>query len=239
LIGGVIAFVGPTLAYVLMLGHPQPLFAHSVRVGNLELHSDRPFEEAAGRDVLGRVAAKLAASPLDAPDTTHHVFLCNARWRYRLFFLADLRASGLNYSPLTSNVFLRAGDIAGNRIISSRGTPVEGDRTLDYLITHEIVHTLCCRHLGSVRYHRLPQWTREGYADYVAKGSAIDYDAALRAMRAGDREMDFRRSGLYWRFHLLVAYLLEREGWSLDRLFATEFAPEAIEARVQSAFPPH
>ena len=64
----------------------------------------------------------------------------------------------------------------------------------------------------------MPQWVREGYADYVGKGSDFNYAEARAAFLSGAPEMDLERSGLYRRFHLLVAYLLDRKHWTVDRL---------------------
>jgi hypothetical protein len=102
--------------------------------------------------------------------------------------------------------------------MSPSGKPVPGTRTLDYFIAHEITHELTGRTVGAWRFYRMPQWIREGYADYVGKGAAFDYAEARRAFLAGVPEMDWKRSGLYWRFNLLVAYLLDRKHWTVDRL---------------------
>jgi hypothetical protein len=73
-------------------------------------------------------------------------------------------------------VFLRDALIEDNRLISPRGIPVLGDWTLDYFIAHEVTHQLTGDAIGPVRYYRLPQWVREGYADYVGKGNSFDSD---------------------------------------------------------------
>jgi hypothetical protein len=128
-------------------------------------------------------------------------------------------------------VFLRDASVESDRLISPRGVPVPGDRTLDYFIAHEITHQLTGQALGPIRYLRLPQWVREGYADYAGKGSGFNYDAARRAFLAQAPEMDWKRSGLYWRYNLLVAYLLERRHWSVEQLLRDP--PE--QTRVESA----
>jgi hypothetical protein len=73
---------------------------------------------------------------------------------------------------------------------------------------------------------------KEGYADYVGKGSSFDYDTARRAFLADVPEMDWKRSGLYWRFNLLVAQLLDREHWSVERLLENPPDQEVVEAAV-------
>jgi hypothetical protein len=74
--------------YVLLLRYPQALFAYSVTSGPLSLYSDRAFALEHGRSLLDRVHAKLARSPLYSSQERHTVFICNAPWRQRLFFLA-------------------------------------------------------------------------------------------------------------------------------------------------------
>ncbi len=44
-----------------------------------------------------------------------------------------------------------------------------GQRSLSGTIAHESVHILTARRFGELRLVRMPQWKREGYADYVAQ----------------------------------------------------------------------
>jgi len=220
-------------AYAALLCAPGAFFVHTVRAENLVLSSDRPFPEAAGRHVLDLAQAKISRSPLYSTNTEYHVFVCNARWRQRLFFNKDYGAGGVAPYPITSNVFLRDAHIQDDRLISPRDMPVMGDRPLDYFIAHEICHQMTGSAIGPIRYLRLPQWVREGYADYVGKGSAFHYDDARRAFLAGAPEMDYRRSGLYWRFHMLVAYLLDRQGWSVERLLASPPPQDDVEDAIK------
>lgn len=212
------AALGIFALYWALLCFPQSFFRSSVSANNLSLYSDQPFSAEEGKTVLETVEAKLAASPLYSADQHHTAFICNARWRQRLFFNHKYGVGGVNYYPFTSNVFLRDAEIEENRLISPSGNKVPGDRTLDYFIAHEITHTLTCQAVGSFAYYRLPEWVREGYADYVAKGSAFNYDEARRAFLADAPEMDRWKSGLYLRYHLLVAHLLDRQHWSVQRL---------------------
>jgi len=78
---------------------------------------------------------------------------------------------------------------------------------------------------------------RAGYADYVGKGTSFNYDEARRAFLAGVPEMDWQKSGLYWRFHLLVANLLDHRRWSVARLLRDPPPQEAVEAAVREEKP--
>jgi hypothetical protein len=101
-----------TLAVLGLLAHPQPLFAHSVADGRLELWSDRPFDAEAGRRVLADIESRISRSPLDRRDGAHRIFVVNEPWRARLLFLWSYGVGGVNYYPLTRNVFIRRSDIA-------------------------------------------------------------------------------------------------------------------------------
>lgn len=225
------------ISYWLLLCFPQPFFRSSVSANNLRLYSDQPIDTAAGEQVLKLVEAKLSASPLYSPEQRHHIYICNARWRQRLFFNRVYGVAGVNYYPFTTNVFMRDAIIEENCLIGPRGNRVPGDRTLDYFIAHEIAHSLTGQAIGGYDYHRLPQWVREGYADYIGKGAAFNYDEARQAFLAGAPEMDWEKSGLYWRFHLLVAHLLDKQQWSVQRLLEEPIDQQAVEDAIRAASP--
>jgi hypothetical protein len=121
-------------------------------------------------------------------------------------------------------VFIRRSDINHDTVFGASGEPAAPPRTFAYYAAHEITHSLTAERLGPSRLwnHELPQWVREGYADYVGMGGQVDVDDLYRRYRAGDPELDYRKSGLYARFRMLVAYMLQREHWSADRLLASK-----------------
>ena len=221
----------------LLLNLPQPFFQTSVRAKNLTMYSDQSFMPASGQYLLELVETKLAKSPLYSAAQKHQIFICNARWRQRLFFTYQYGVGGVNYYPLTTNVFLRDSIIAENCLISPNGNRVVADRSLDYFIAHEIAHTLTGQAVGGIAYHCLPQWKREGYADYVGKGAPFNYDEAKRAFLADDRKMDYAKSGLYWRFNLLVAHLLDKKHWSIQQLLTEPIEQSAVEEMIRAENP--
>jgi hypothetical protein len=129
-----LAFAALVAAHSALLCIPKTLFSYSVHAEGLILHSDRPFSEAAAKHVLDLTEAKLASSPLYWRQPRHDIFVCNSRWRQMLFFNKDYGVGGVSPYPLTANVFLREALIEDNRLVSPRGTPVSGDRTLDHFI---------------------------------------------------------------------------------------------------------
>lgn len=226
-----LAAVALFAGYTAVLCIPEPFFAYSVRAESLVLYSDRTLPIAAAREVLRLSLDKLANCPLYAAHPDAAVFICNSRWRQILFFNTRYGVAGLSLYPITTNVFLRDAAVEDNRLIAPSGKPVSSPRTLDYYIAHEVTHELTGRTVGALRFCEMPQWVREGYADHVGKGAAFNYDEARQAFLAGLPEMDFHRSGLYWRFNLLVSYLLDRRHWTVDRLLR---GPWPDQARLES-----
>jgi hypothetical protein len=87
--------------------------------------------------------------------------------------------------------------------------------------------------LGPIAYRGLPAWVREGYADYVARGETFDYEGTRTLFLAGDRSLDPHQSGLYLRYVLLVAHLIDREGWSPEQLLRSPPDRDALERRIR------
>jgi hypothetical protein len=215
---------------VTVLAYPDPLFGYHVSYGRLELRSDRPFDIAAGEKVLADVETRLRKSVLN-DDNRHMAVIANAPWRHDAVFLWNGGAAGLNYYPITRNVFIRHSDIEADRVYGASGKMAQPPRTLAYYIAHEITHTLTAEHVGIVKYRSLPRWMREGVADYVGFGSDIDVDELLAALRAGDPTLD-PRSGYYARYRLLAAALIQRKHWTMDQLLNSGLLQDEAEKLV-------
>jgi hypothetical protein len=197
-----------SVAYGLLLTYPQPLFAYELRDAGMVLHADRPIPEAM-RATLQRVRARLDRSAVADPMRGQHVFVCQSRWRFAVFARNNYRVGGIANVFIGQHVFLRESDMNHDRLIGPGGQPVPADRPLSYFIAHEIMHIEHGRLLGRVGYLRLPQWADDGHADYVARD--IDLAKALDGFKSGERELDPARSGLYVRYQLMVAYLIEKQ----------------------------
>jgi hypothetical protein len=230
-----LAGLAPLAIGVTALVHPQPAFAYHVQSGSLSLFSDRPFDIEKSKHVLADVDRRLRLTSLDHGDGEHRIFVANSPWRARLVFLWNFGAGGVNYYPLTRNVFIRQSDIDNNRVLRAAG-PVRPPRTFAYYATHEIAHSLAGEVVGPVSYHSLPAWIREGVADYVGLAQPVDFEDLIERLRAGDPELQPKRSGLYLRYRLLVSYFIDHEHWSLEQLLASPMPQPEAEARMLAAF---
>jgi hypothetical protein len=224
-----LALFGASCFYLLLLAYPHPLFAHELTSAGITVHATQPIPEAM-KTTLERARARLDRSPLSAGTRGVHVFICDSPWLFGLFARQNYRVGGVADWLVGQHVFLRESDMQNDRLISPSGRPVAADRPLSYFIAHELMHVANARAVGRWRYARMPQWVDDGYADYVARD--IDLGDALSRMKEGARELDPIRSGLYLRYQLMVAYLLEKQDLSLDELLTAPPPREEVENRL-------
>ena len=226
-----LGLVVASVAYLILLAYPQPLFAYELTHAGITVHADDPIPDTM-RATLERVRARLDRSPLIDHTRTPQIFICNAPWRFALFARQNYQVGGVADGFVGQHVFLRESDMNGDRLIGPSGQPVAADRPLSYFMAHELMHIATVRHVGRAHYARMPQWVDDGYADYIARD--IDLQEALGKFKDGVRELDPSRSGLYLRYHLMVAYLLDEKGLSIAALMANPPEREALERELHA-----
>jgi len=217
---GATVFVLLAIGFCLLL-FPRPLFAYAMEHGNYRVRSDRPIDPAMA-GLLDDATRRLSTSELHDPNSTFDIFICNEPWRIWLFSQSfNASAGGVSDIWLTCNIYLRESDIAANRLVPPHGRLADADvRPLSYFIAHEATHVMQSRTFGRLMKFRYPKWLIEGYADFVAKGGSFDLEENRRLLQEDDPRLDYERSGLYRRYHLMVAMLLEKDGYTIRRLFA-------------------
>jgi hypothetical protein len=213
-------------AYFLLLVYPQPLFAYEIRHAGIVVHATRPIPDTMRR-TMERARARLERTALFDPTYVPHVFICEPRWLFALFARTKYRVGGIAEVYVGQHVFLRESDMDNDRLIGASGRPVPSDRPLSYFMAHEIMHLTHARRLGRLGYLRLPKWVDDGHADYVARD--IDLAQAVRGLKSGAPELDPARSGLYVRYHLMVAYLVEKRGMDPSTLLKRPADRDSLE----------
>jgi len=133
----------------------------------------------------------------------------------------------------SGNVFLRPSNVARGTLIGPSGDEKTGERTLGYFIAHEVTHAMTADRVGRRGYHRLAAFQQEGYADYVGFGHHVDLARGREALERGAPEMIPKQSGLYARYELLVAYLLERRGMTVADLLGRGADPREVRAELR------
>ena len=217
-----VALAGTAVAALI---HPQPLFPYHAEYGRLSLYSDRPFDAGRANQFLADVERRLARSSLN-DDNAHRIFTVSSEWRRRVLFLWNAGAAGVNYYPLTRNVFMARVNIDGDRVMTSTGEQKPPPRTLGYYAAHEIAHTLIKEQLTPLQQLKLPRWINEGLADDIGFSEEADIEGLVQRLQAGDPDLDPARSGYYDRYRLLVSYVMKRKGWVPAELVAS-FIPQS------------
>ncbi len=155
-------------------------------------------------NLLSQVHLRLVASPIYNGNITQHVFLCGSATQFGFFTNVSFRSSGLTYVYFNRSIFLRPADIAKDLLVNYSGRKVLDDRDLVYYLAHELTHSLMVSYLGRLKYHELPTWLREGYADYVGKGQDSFPD-----IRAKFEDSSYQTNREYLQYELMIAYLLD------------------------------
>lgn len=226
---GLFGFLG---AGLLALTHPAILLRHSITAQGLTLRSDRPFDTEGGVRILVEVRRCLDASPLGQTPFTADVCIVNSAWRRRVFFLPHPGAIGLSY-PFTRHVYISGARVERNVVLAPAGFEVGAHFSLTHTIGHELGHVQTYRHFGRVRtLTHLPPWIQEGFAEYVGGIPDFEFEKDRQAFLAEAPLMGPPRPGAppYRRLHLLIVFLLERQGWSVDQLFRERPAQAQVEA---------
>ncbi len=227
----VATILGLPAAWLTLIVHPQPLFAYSAERANIVLHTRAPMPPQAG-PLLDEVVRRVSRSPLYDARRVHHVFLCDTRLLFGFLTITGYRAGGVTHTELGGNVFIRPFSIERGTVIGPSGQEKSGERTLTYFIAHEVTHAMTADRTGRWRFRHLSAFQVEGYADYVAFGRPLDLARERQALIEDAPEMSTRRSGLYKRYELLVAYLLERRGLTVDELLARRLEQRQIEGEL-------
>lgn len=205
---------------------PSPLFAYGVAEGRLSVHSDQTMPEKLAAAFLKDVQERLDRSPLKSDAQHLKIYIANTDWRRKwLWIIPPSVAGGFIVAPLTRNhAFLSGANFTDNQIIAPSGNRPLPPRTLAYFGAHELAHTLTHNMVGTVNYHLLPEWIREGLADYSALPQE-DFTSFRAKIGDGNADLAMMNAhGVYAPHRLLVSYFLQDKGWSIDHLLASRMS---------------
>jgi hypothetical protein len=219
-----------TAAFLLLLSFPQLLFAHQATYKNFRVYSREPLDQSINA-VLDKAEARLATSPINDDSVKPKVFLTNSYGFYRgLSLNIGWNSFGKGYALLpTSNVFINKSDAARDTVF--RDTPTNNARSLSGVIAHEVTHLLIRKRYGYWRNVMMPAWKKEGYAEYVAGGPTLSYEDGVKMWKGNPKDGTGYQ---YFKYFMVVKYLLEQEKISVDDLFNHDFDVTTLEERVLS-----
>ncbi|HEY5883813.1 MAG TPA: hypothetical protein VIT88_03960 [Pyrinomonadaceae bacterium] len=220
--------VSAVIGYLLLLSFPQVLFANEVSYGNLTVYSREPMDQNIYA-VLDSVNAKLAASTINDSSLRPKIFLTNSHGMYSsmsLYVGGNSFGKGFAMLP-TNNIFINRSDVSKDLVF--RRATEHSQRSLSGVVAHEVTHLLVKEKFGYWRNLTMPSWKKEGYAEYVAGGSTLPYETGVKMWKSNPSDGTGYQ---YFKYYMLVKYLLETEKLSVEDLFNREFDLNSLEATV-------
>ena len=184
-------------------------FPHFAQIGTTTVYSTEPILPVL-EERIARADRLLAQSPLYEPGLRRTIVLTDGGWRWRVMAVGYSDAVALR-RPFSSLLVFNSSDVATDRVHNR-------SRSLSGTIAHESVHILTARRFGELRLVRMPQWKREGYADYVAQETGIDPDDEQK-IRARRPDAPFLKYYDAWR---RVAKALDEDGQTVEQLLGRD-----------------
>lgn len=220
------------LLNIFFILNPSTLFAHHYEYKNFSIYSDRQIN-ADIEFVIDDAINRLKNSELYSESEEFSVYLCNDELRFA-FFTRSTNAGGLVNFVLSPNIFIRESDVHSNELIPPKSWryPMK-DRPLSYFIAHEAVHSLQ-RGLNAFLPLNTPPEIIEGYADYIAKSPSSNLDMLLKNYSNDDPRMD-PKNGLYDKFHLYIAILMERKGYTFHQILMEKPEIEIVLSKIETS----
>jgi len=223
--------ISVVVAFVLLLSFPRVLFAHQISYKNFTVYSREPLDQNI-YTVLDRVEARLARSEISNQAVKPRIYLTNG---FRLYAMLSLYIGGNSFGkgyPLlpTNNIFINKSDLANDLVL--RNAASNNQRSLSGVIAHETTHLLIRKRFGYWRNITMPAWKKEGYAEYVAGGSTLSYEQGGKLWKENPKDGTGYQ---YFKYYMLVKYLLEHDKLSVDDLFNRDFDVPGLEERVLSS----
>ena len=235
----------PLVGWVSLLAFPQVLCRHQVRVGVIRLYYD-DLPEARARALALTVDDRLRASGLADTIKPARVFLfqrpAGYRWITRLSRVPR-EAQGFNLSVL-GNTFVSGPRVAALGEQSGRSPRYsvwEGDPA--HTIAHEVGHQYVVDRIGR---RALPQWKREGLAEYIANIGLIRADSTadlVSRLAVFDDDQAWRATGgsarrgwdrIHYEAGLVVEFLIDVQGYTLADVAADSVTQEGARTALRA-----
>lgn len=212
-------------AYLLTICFPQYLFAHDVKYQSFHVYSRQPFDRGIYK-VLDDAETRLSKSTIYDREVSRQVFLTNSQGMYTFLSNKAFR-SFANSVPLINNIIINKSDVAHDLVFLNR--PQHNNRSLSGVIAHEVAHLFIRKKVGVLRASLMPTWKNEGYCEYIAGDTTISFEEGVNLWKTNPNEDSKYR---YFKYHLMVKYLLETEKLSIEDVFARDFDLKDLEAKV-------
>jgi hypothetical protein len=220
--------VSATMVYGFVLCFPQVLFAYEVSHDDFKVYSREPLDPNI-HAILDDVEGKLSASGIHDKDLRPRIFLFDSHRHYAwLSLYVGSNSFAKSYPALpTDNIFVNKSDVARDLVF--RDAEMSRSRSLRGVLAHEVTHLLVREKFGYFTNLTLPAWKQEGYSEYVAGGTLLDHETGVRMWREHPTDDTGYR---YFKYYMLVSYLLDRKKLSVEEMFIRDFDRPTLEGEV-------
>ena len=233
------------VGWIGILAFPQVLCRQQVRSGSIRLYYDDLPEATAG-ELARSVDHRLQTSGFADSAATFRVFLFQRRAAYSWIARSAAvprQAQGFNLS-LLGNTFVSGPRVTELGELSGRGPRYsvwEGDPA--HTIAHEVGHQIV---VDSIGRRALPQWKREGLAEFIANIGLIREDSTADLVSRlatfdDDRTWISTRGSarkgwdrIHYEAGLLVEFLIEVRGHTLADVAADSVTKESTRTALRS-----
>jgi len=198
---------------------PQLLaFPYRADIGSTTVYSETPIHTDDMRRVLARSDALLQRTGFAEPAGTR-LFLTRGGWRWTVLALNSRGAFAVTRpaSAIVSDAVLVNRADPATDVVFNRPTADSRRRHLSGVIAHERTHIQMNRAIGYIRAATLPQWQREGYADYIAEESGLTPQEYARLKRSGE----YSPAIVYYEGRKRIEALAAKKGGTIAALFGT------------------
>lgn len=203
------------LPLISPIAAPQLLaFPYHSSASGQQIWSEEPLPDRELNAMLDRSSALVAQSPLARLPERRHIFLTQGGWRWTWLALQNRSKYAISRG-INEAIIVNRSDLASDRMFSGR--QIAPTRTLSGIVAHETCHGMERRHFGATVDFTKPEWLREGYCDHVAQESTLGDEQAAALLASGKNHPAL----VYWQGRRRVAAELQRNGGSVDALFAT------------------
>ncbi len=203
--------------WVSALAAPQLLaFPYRADIGSTTVYSETPIRADDMRRVLARSDALLRRTGVTGPAGTR-LFLTRGGWRWTVLALNSRGAFAITrpVSAIVSDaVLVNRADPATDTVFN-RPAIDSRRRHLSGVIAHERTHIQMNRAIGYIRAAMLPEWQREGYADYIADESGLTSREYARLKQSGE----YHPAIVYYEGRKRIEALAAQKGGTIAALF--------------------
>lgn len=221
----------PFLVYLIIFLFPQIVFGNTVEYKSFTVYSHTIADKKIFV-VLDSAESLISASEFRRiKPVKYNLYLCSSFFEYFLFAPTQSHAFACN-NFLTGNIIISKSNISQNQVVRN---DVENNlRTLSGTIAHEITHSILKKHVGFLQYIRLDTWKKEGYSDFIATESSLNFRNGLNLLC--DSQYSPEPSFKYFKHRLYIEYLIKDKKIPFESILKKSFSLTQLDKEIQQKY---